>query len=601
MKKNFCRAFKTKLIMFLCLSSITFSSCSDKIDDSNLYTFKGDVLTSYFEKNEEFSNFSFLLKKVKLSNYTKSTLSELLSTRGNYTCFAPTNEAIQIYLDSIYNTVGYDIQQIPDSTASNIAKNCIVDNGSADAYMIADFTIGALEKTTMNNRYITISFTNEAETNKSIILVNSHSKIIQSDTELENGVIHKVDRVLAPSNASLPSLIGTVENLQIFNLLLKETGWDKSMTKYRDEAYEAYYLKNPTGKNMYGEVIKAPEHRNYGYTAFVETDSIFMEQWNIEKPVLINGILQNGTAILEQIKAKCAEAYPNAKSTNLKDENNAVNQFISYHLLSARIPYDKLVIHYAEIGYAYKNPENLSINCYEYYETMGSQRRLLKITEGKSTEGKRINRHCTYDYTDYTEIDVDRKGILIQESNKNYDYNALNGYYYALNEILIYDQDVPNKVLNERIRFDMSSFLPEMITNGFRRISDAADIHIPNGYFENITFNGDGTNYTYLSGFGQGWPDLQGDEHNITGQYDMTIKLPPVPFEGTYEIRWAIPTLDSRGMAQFYIGTNKNNLPAVGLPIDLRLYPKNPTIGWESDKNKDEVQINENDKTMRNH
>ncbi|MEG1729933.1 MAG: fasciclin domain-containing protein, partial [Bacteroidaceae bacterium] len=134
------------------MSSITFSSCSDKIDDSNLYTFKGDVLTSYFEKNEEFSNFSFLLKKVKLSNYTKSTLSELLSTRGNYTCFAPTNEAIQIYLDSIYNTVGYDIQQIPDSTASSIAKNCIVDNGSANAYMIADFTIGALEKTTMNNR-----------------------------------------------------------------------------------------------------------------------------------------------------------------------------------------------------------------------------------------------------------------------------------------------------------------------------------------------------------------------------------------------------------------------------------------------------------------
>jgi hypothetical protein len=80
----------------------------------------------------------------------------------------------------------------------------------------------------------------------------------------------------------------------------------------------------------------------------------------------------------------------------------------------------------------------------------------------------------------------------------------------------------------------------------------------------------------------------------------MTMRLPPVPFEGTYEIRWAVPTYDTRGMAQLYLGKNKKNLQAIGLPLDLRLNPSNPTIGWEADTN-DPDHNDANDKAMRNH
>lgn len=84
-------------------------SCSDNVDESNMYSFTGNTVTSFLEKTPEFSSFSYILQKVKLSDKSESTLSAMLSARGNYTCFAPTNEAIQIYLDSIYNTTNYDL------------------------------------------------------------------------------------------------------------------------------------------------------------------------------------------------------------------------------------------------------------------------------------------------------------------------------------------------------------------------------------------------------------------------------------------------------------------------------------------------------------
>ena len=64
---------------------------------------------------------------MKLSKRSESTIAQLLSARGNYTVFAPTNDAVQHYLDSVYQTTDYDITQIPDSVADYIARNAIID------------------------------------------------------------------------------------------------------------------------------------------------------------------------------------------------------------------------------------------------------------------------------------------------------------------------------------------------------------------------------------------------------------------------------------------------------------------------------------------
>lgn len=583
--------------MVLCVAFTT--GCQDNVDESDMYTFTGQTITSFLNNNpDEYSDFAYILGKVQLSPRSSSTIADLLSARGNYTCFAPSNEAVRHYLDSVYQTTGYDITLIPDSMAEYIARNSIIDNKNEEAYMSTAFQVGALERTNMDDRYITISY-DTVSGGQTATYVNNYSRIVTFDQELTNGVVHSIDHVLELSTATLPALLSQTENTRIFAYLLQLTSWADSMQLYRDDDYE--YNHPEYGYDQNGDLALCPEHRYIGYTAFVETDQVFHDKWGIDLPVVVNGIVTNIETILSQVARKCAEYYPNT-SDDYKSQDNAVNQFVSYHLLPERIALDKLVIHYAEMGYSYRNPTQLTIDCFEYYETMGKHRRLLKITEGSQTQGKRINRYVSKrnlkDYT-YSEADVEIKGVLINEENDGSNTNALNGFFFTLDDMLVYSDDVPNKVLNERLRFDIGSLLPELMTNGYRRIMSNVSVHIPSGYFKNLDI-ASGSSYNYLSGYGTTWPDYQGDEHNVTGQYDMTLKLPPVPFEGTYEIRWAVPVFPSRGMAQLYLGTNKENLMPIGLPLDLRLYPDNPSIGWEADT-EDEDHNDENDKAMRNH
>lgn len=600
MKTHFLKLLTAVAVVAVCAA---FYSCQDSVNEDDLYTFTGQTITDYLEKSDNYTDFAYICSKVKLSKKSDSYVSQLLAARGNYTVFAPTNDAVQAYLDSVYVSPDYDITQIPDSTAEYIVRNAIIDNGNDAAYLTTDFQTGALDKTNMNDRYITISYANDTVTGEAQTFINESSRLVNADVELENGVVQGVNKVLDLSNAYLPDLIEATPNLKIFSYLLKQTGWAGKLTQYRDEDYEQNHPIMGTDFN--NNAYPYPEHRYIGYTAFVETDSIFEAKWGVPTPIVENGILQNGPEILAVIADKAKEVYTDATSDDLTSEQNAVNQFVSYHLLPERLTLDKLVVHHAEMGYAYSNPSNLSIDCFEYYETMcTAHRRLVKLTEGKQTDGKRINRHCKYK-TDvsagdfYEEYDVDRPGIRIMESNSGYNSNALNGFYYAIDDILLYDQDVPNVVLNERLRWDVTSLLPELMTNGYRLMQTNQSLPMPAGYFSTMTTT-EACKYWYVPYYSATVDNYQGDEHNVRGQYDMTLRLPPVPYYGTYEIRIAAPTNTSFGMAQLYLGTNPDNLQPIGLPLDLRQNYANPNIGWEQDTEDWDHNI-ENDKVMRNH
>ena len=71
-------------------------SCSENIDESNLYTFTGETIEDFLKNREDqFGNFNYILSRI---GYDK-----ILSAYGTYTCFAPTNEAVSSYVDSLYN------------------------------------------------------------------------------------------------------------------------------------------------------------------------------------------------------------------------------------------------------------------------------------------------------------------------------------------------------------------------------------------------------------------------------------------------------------------------------------------------------------------
>lgn len=591
---------KLLLYSLTAFSLLAATGCSDNVDESDMYTFTGKTILDELKEQPDYSNFVAILNKVSFSDKTKSTAAQLLSARGNYTVFAPTNEAISQYLDSIYDTKGFDISQISDSIATSIVKNAIIDSENAKAYFSTDFNSGPLDRTNLDDRFISVGF--KAGKSNSVIVLNNKSKVIHRDIETENGVIHTIDHVLDFSNSNLAELIKQTPNLQVFGELLKLTGWQDSMAKYRDLDYEA--KDHGTGTSTSGEVIYAPEHRYFGYTAFVETDSVLALYWQLpEIRYNNNGTIANWNELYAAIKAKCQQLYPEYQNADPKNERNAVNKFVAYHLLPMRIRWDQIVQHHCEMGFGYEAPEKLGVDCYEYYETMGkTQRRLMKITEGAESDGKRINRKVTYDYglygTDLKVKSVQRPGILIYENNNGYQQQALNGFYYTISEPLVYDDGVPNSVLNERIRWDFSSLLPELITNNFRKVKDSKNYYFPAGYFDRIKMT-EACNYKYISYYYATIENYQGDEHNISGQYDFTVALPPVPFRGTYEFRISVAHYAALGMAQLYIGTDPNRLHACGLPIDLRLDVFSNAVGYQLDGNDWDVN-RQNDKDMRN-
>jgi uncharacterized surface protein with fasciclin (FAS1) repeats len=616
--KTFCGA-----VMLMGVGgTVTLYSCSEDIDESALYTFTGEMMTDHFENHPEtFSSYLTILGKVHQSKRSTSTMKELLDARGNYTCFAPTNEAITLYLDSLVKigeASSTDVNEIPDSVAEAIVFNSIIENGDEEAFATTSFANDEpLPLTNMNGRYVTPSYDND-EDNNTVVCVNIYSKIIDGDIEVENGYIHTIDRVLSPSTATIADMVMTTANTTLFGECLGLTGWDAKLTKYKDEVWEETF-DDIRGTKTTGINAKFdgnwPDKRLYGYTIFVETDSVFEA----------NGITDIAS-LKEYVRANnnfdddTNRGHETSWGDDYDDDYNWLNQFVAYHILPEKLSYANMVTWANEYGcdasmMKTRTANQFYVNVWEYWETVGIQRRSIKIT-GCRVNGiiqRRINRKSVYNQSNCREIPsaITVPGLLVSPSNEGYDNDALNGMYFPIDGILLWTPEIPQKVLNERLRYDITALFPELLTNNLRQ-NRTNNWYFNCEYFDNMYEIVEGTDFWYLpntsysTGLGS-WMDYQIDEFNINGQYDFTMKLPPVPYTGTYELRYGVWANNNRGMAQIYMGKNPRNLPAIGIPIDLRSASgTNPaSTGWVTEASiaptgSDSTALYENMKTMRN-
>ena len=584
-------------------------SCKDSVDEGDIYTFTGQTITQYIAADSNYSMFYTVLQKSKVSKTSKSYLRSLLSARGNYVAFVPTNEAMTAYLDSIYDKTDYTIDTMSEEIASTIAQNCIIDYVDEKAQMTTEYQVGAITKGTLNDRHIMVSF-DTLQGGKFTVVLNGSSHIIVPDIEKSNGYVQVVDKVLSPSNATLPALLSEAENMRIFSHLLDVTGWDEQMIGYRDEVYEELPEDQRRNKVVWtSATYHAPEHRYYGYMAFPESDSVYNAQWGVPMPVVENKLVSNWDEIMSVINEKCREVYPDATDNDLTSTNNAINQFVSYHLINFKEPYNKLVRHMTEYGYNVNTPEILTLNIWEYMETMGPPRRLLKVTQTAADGVMHINRHSYYDNSfngTYRETSCTIEGATISPNNGAYDNNALNGYYYPIDRMLLYDESVPNVVLNERIRYHMAAPMGELMSNDIRTEHETGTHYIiPKGYCETLDNSQCEVDFRTMAkaGTSSGWQGLQGNQFSFANKYIVTFRLFPVPYDGTYEVRYGVSNLASRGLCQGYFGTDPDNLKATGLPFYLRLAGSDPRIGSVLDATlfNDTLLCIENDLSMRNH
>lgn len=622
--------------VYLTLISVVlalFVSCKEEIDMSDRYTLTDETIASYLQKHSQYSEYVRILGEVQVSERSKSSLIQLLTARGYYTVFAPDNKAIQNYLDTL---VAHKIIAEPtwesarergniDSLYQVIVYNSIVDGCEAEkSYTTSSFPLPGdeFELPNMNDRKLSITYGVTTDS----IFVNGLSLISLDNHDIPaiNGYIHVVDHVIAPNDETLGDIFESIlsdgkEGFLVMAKLLKTCDLLDTLSRIKDETYERMYKMalidpelpiHPT-ENKKGYL---PEHRKYGFTLFAEPDDFWRTAIGKEpKDITIEDIRQ-----YIKTEGLCPDAVDD---TNYKSIDNALNQFVTYHLLPMRIPKNKLVFHYNERGYTYGTTKSATIPVFEYYTTMG-KRRLMKIYESAETNGTiylnrfpKLNNARNGNYHE-SSCDVDKEGVALVIPEDMNEISYLNGIIYPIDRVLAYTNETRNNLQKERIRFDVASVFPEFMNNDIRGDRTGTDRTLRVGLPCNSVYPYladaeiyDGSLFYYLSGFRMPWNNYQGDELNVIGKYEMTFRLPPVPRRGTYEIRYLVGAGSSyRGLCQVYFGTNPHNLPAMGIPLDLRMggeYRYTPAgsfpsiVGWEADKAGDPDYNAEVDKKMR--
>ena len=644
-----------KRLFYSIIVLILLAGCKEEIDTSARYVFLQKTISQYLEEKDYYSEYVRLLGEMPVSAYTETTLKQLLSARGHYTVFAPTNDAIQLYLDSLCRKGiisepswdGFPDKNSLDSIKKVIVFNSILDSGDQqEAYDITDFPAHEHEfgLANMNNRKLRVYY---GQTDLDSISIEGVATISKENRGilLSNGIIHQVEAVVAPSDGRLSDFMRQWSKkpgsgYYVMSKLILACGLEDTLNAYRDEEWERLYqtrqVKDLPNHTSVGQVGTIPEHRYFGFTLFAETDHF----WEETLGKAVEDITVDDVCAYLQESGLFDHVPGTLYDENYKNEMNFLNQFVTYHILPQRIGREKLVIHYNETGYSYGSSRTLSIPIMDYYQTMGLPR-MIKTYESLESNGIYLNRFpilrngrgqfgpTKQNINDYHESGMfmrlkgssttpnENEGIrILTNTEAGTDASSIaNAVVYPIEQLLVCTENVCNTMSSQRIRFDACCTMPEMMNNDIRQTRAYYTYGAPNvraiptnyPYLEGVEIR-EGTKFYYLQAYMSGYHNLQGDEFNIIGQYDFTMKLPPVPRAGQYEVRFGVATGSYvRSMAQVYFGTTRDKMTVTGIPMDLRIgglemrQPSGITpsnVGWEADTD-DEEYNNQVTKAMR--
>ena len=230
-------SFVKPLSLLFIICSLFFSvACREDIDESNLYTFTGETIEDYLvNRSERFSSFNYILSRI---GYDK-----ILAAYGTYSCFAPDNEAVAAYVDSLYEDMSNPelphngmtkpgLEGLTDSLCNDIALFHLLGTEVMSVYMGNGMTVK-----TILGREITTSLdttsTSSLDSTLTRVAINRNSLILKRgmDQDLENGVLHEINRVITRSNLLIAGEMEAHQDLySVFSNALKATGLADTLT-----------------------------------------------------------------------------------------------------------------------------------------------------------------------------------------------------------------------------------------------------------------------------------------------------------------------------------------------------------------------------------
>ena len=261
-----------KNLQIIIYATLLLLACTEEIDKSNRYTFTGETVADFMlNRSEKYSHMITLMERAGLFG--------LLQTYGQYTLFLPDNDAVEKFVaeqDSIYHAtkdsdnpvwtgvISPFVEELSDSMANLIARMHLIENRN---YHTADMGEGALGKWNFNDRALSVSY--KVVDERFYIMLNNSAAIIDADNQVENGIVHIIDRPIDPKFNTITSHISEYTYFSIFNQAIAATGFTERVSQTVDLSYD--YRK----VNKIDKYWRIPEHCYIKFTAFIEPDEVF--------------------------------------------------------------------------------------------------------------------------------------------------------------------------------------------------------------------------------------------------------------------------------------------------------------------------------------
>ena len=582
-----------KRILYILAIILSIIACTDDIDRSNRFTFTSETVADYMlNRSEKYSHMISLMERANLFG--------LLQTYGQYTLFLPDNDAVEKFVaeqDSIYwatrdaekpiNTgiTSPLVEELSDSMANVLARMHLIENRN---YHTAEMGEGALGKWNFNDRALVISY--KVVNERFYIMLNNSAAIIDADNQVENGIVHIIDRPIDPKFNTIVKQISEHTFFGIFDQAIAATNFAENLLQTVDFSYDYNSIKAVFSEKDY----RIPKQRYYKFTAFIEPDEVFHA---------------NGIYNLDDLVVFAEKWYGTEEKGNYKNPKNALYKFVAYHFVEGEIPYNRVVLSRSGSYEDFDNYYLPGFDLYNYYPTM--QGTLLKALKPLSTSNG-LNIYLNYskrkipynpEMRNHTNVRIIEltEFTHMNERYANFVPNAGNGLIHPIDKILIYNEDeMVGNILDERMRFDVASLQPELSSNNFWH---NADVEIPISYCKGIeTYSGAscGIYFQAPAHYNLDIITLSAHaiEHGVPNMFDYGFLLPPVP-PRTYEVRISVignsKTENSgKEKCQIYLD-NK----VCGNPISMHPTGTDPEIGWVKDEDTYDNGV-ENDKQMHN-
>lgn len=273
------------LLLFLSIM-LVISACKD--EDNGIYlAYDLKPAATYIKSRSDLSLWGKIIDKAGLGN--------TLNLNGTYTCFVPTDSAVEVYLkENNYSSV----DDISAEGASELIKYHTLD--VVELYE-SSFTSGVLSYATVSGEYLSLVF---GDGGLNSIYLNGEARLVELDIEATNAVIHVINKVLDPITETIYQKISNGK-YSIFKDAIDAIGYSDT-------------LNTITQVVNTGTVEIVKNH----FTVFAIPDSIY------------NSL---GISSLSELISNLG-----ISATDYTSKDNGLNKYVLYHILSQNKSYSDL-------------------------------------------------------------------------------------------------------------------------------------------------------------------------------------------------------------------------------------------------------------------